>query len=230
MRRILTAGMLMAAVVLVAGCDMGPREDASFRDTFAVTKAQLSSSGTGKYFILEPGTRLTYTHAVDTLTITVLNETKLVDGVQTRVVEEHETEGGKLVEISRNYFAIDKATGDVYYFGEDVDIYKDGKVTAHDGSWASGVNGARFGMMIPGAPKVGDRFQQEVAPQAAMDRVEITSVTETVKTPAGEFKNCVVTKETSPLEAGSSSKTYAPGVGLVVDDEFVLSKVERAGR
>jgi Concanavalin A-like lectin/glucanases superfamily len=52
------------------------------------------------------------------LTITVLNETKMVDGVETRVVEERETKGGKLKEVSRNYFAISKRTNDVFYFGE----------------------------------------------------------------------------------------------------------------
>ena len=53
-----------------------------------------------------------------TSVVGVLDETKVVDGVKTRIIEESETEGGKLSEISRNYFAIDKKTGDVYYFGE----------------------------------------------------------------------------------------------------------------
>jgi hypothetical protein len=42
------------------------------------------------------------------LVITVLNETKVVDGIETRVVEERESEDGELVEISRNYFAVCK--------------------------------------------------------------------------------------------------------------------------
>ena len=50
------------------------------------------------------------------------------------------------------------------------------------------------------------------------------SVTETVKTPAGEFKNCVKTKETSALEKGTEYKFYAPGVGLVQDAELRLVK------
>jgi hypothetical protein len=40
------------------------------------------------------------------LTITVLNETREVKGTETRVIEERETFGGELVEISRNFFAI----------------------------------------------------------------------------------------------------------------------------
>ena len=79
-------------------------------------------------------------------------------GVRTRVIEERETSGGKLAEISRNFFAIDKNTGDLCCFGEDVYIYKDGKVAEHGGSWLSGVDGARSGLMMPGKPAVGDRF------------------------------------------------------------------------
>ena len=43
------------------------------------------------------------------LVITVLNETKTVDGVETRVVEERETDKDQLIEVSRNYFAIQPA-------------------------------------------------------------------------------------------------------------------------
>ena len=44
--------------------------------------------------------------------------------------------------------------------------------------------------MIPGQPKVGDKFYQEIAPKVAMDRVEVVSTDETVKTPAGTFQHC----------------------------------------
>src|SRR5437867_3842410 len=81
-----------------------------------------------------------------------------VAGVQTRVVEERETVNGQLVELSRNYFATSKSTGDVYYFGEDVDTYRDGKLTGHGGSWRAGLDGAKFGLMMPAKPQVGQRF------------------------------------------------------------------------
>ena len=68
------------------------------------------------------------------------------------MVEERETKDGKLVEVSRNYFAISKRTNSVYYFGEDVDEYKDGKVARHGGSWLAGTGGARFGLLMPGQP------------------------------------------------------------------------------
>jgi len=158
------------------------------------------------------------------LTITVLPETKVVDGVETRVVEERETVDGQIAEISRNYFAISRRTTDVFYFGEDVDIYKGGKVTSHEGAWLSGVAGARFGLLLPGTPLLGARYQQEVAPKVAMDRAEVVGLRETLVTPAGKFERCLKTEETSGLEKGRAHKLYAPGIGLIYDGALKLAK------
>src|SRR5262249_39811573 len=147
------------------------------------------------------------------LTITVLAETRSVDGVETRVVEERESKGGELVEVSRNFFAISKRLNDVYYFGEEVDIYKGGKVVSHEGAWLSGVSGAKFGLATPGSPLLGARYYQEIAPDVAMDRAEVVSLTETMETPAGKFTDVLKTIETTPLEPETrESKYYAAGV------------------
>lgn len=197
-----------------------------WKESFTVDKTALADAGKNPYFILQPGYKLVYQDGRDTLTITVLDETKVVDGVKTRVVEERETKDGQLAEVSRNYFAIDAKTSDVYYFGEDVDMYKDGKVADHGGTWLSGVNGAKFGMMMPGEPKVGDKFFQERAPEVAMDRSEIVSLSEEMKTPAGAFKKVMRVKDGSALEPKTEDKWYAPGVGLLKDGGFVLSRIE----
>src|SRR5256885_12286616 len=218
------AVLLGTGIVAFAAC-------ARFGDwtsVFLVEKDELLSVGRNPYFILEPGYTLVLEGDGSQLIITVLNETKKVDGVVTRVVEERETKGGKLVEVARNYFAISKRTNDVFYFGEDVDMYKDGKIANHDGSWLSGVNGSKFGLMMPGRVLLHSRYYQEVAPNIAIDRATIVSVTETVKTPAGEFKNCVKVEETSPLSRFTTEhKYYAPGIGMVSDGEMKLVKVEK---
>jgi hypothetical protein len=219
--------LMAAGFIAMAGLCMA--QESKFQDTFNVNKMTLADKGSSTYMILEPGYKLILTDGKDTLTITVLNETKKVDDVNTRIIEERETKNGKLEEVSRNYFAIDKATGDVYYFGEDVDTYDEqGKIKDHGGSWLSGANGAKFGLMFPGKPKVGQRYQQEVAPKTAMDRAEVISITEEVKVPAGTFKNCLKTKESSALESGSEEKLFAPGVGHLTDGSFKLTKIENA--
>jgi len=196
--------------------------------SFPVKVADLSTAGENAYFILKPGYQLTLEgneggKAVR-LVVTVLDETKNVGGVETRVVEERETHAGALAEVSRNYFAIEKSTGNVYYFGEDVDLYKAGKVVAHEGAWAHGSNNARFGLMMPGSPVVGLRFYQELAPGVAMDRAQILSLSERLVTPAGTFEKCLKTEETTPLEPNAREyKIHAPGIGLVKDGVLVLT-------
>jgi hypothetical protein len=215
---------LLVTITLAAGSPFARAADdmAQWTNDFSAEKDALASTGRNSYFVLEPGYQLVLENDKERLVITVLNETKVVDGVETRVVEERETNDGQVIEVSRNYFAISKRTGNVYYFGEDVDIYKNGKVASHDGAWLSGVDGARFGLMMPAVPLIGARYHQEVAPKVAMDRAEIASVTETFKTSAGEFKNCIKTKETTPLEPDVGQKHYAPGVGLVQDGALRL--------
>jgi hypothetical protein len=197
-------------------------KERAFTSTFAVEKSALSSTGRNPYFILEPGYALVFAGKEDGvevgLTITVLDETRSIDGVETRVVEERETKNGALVEVSRNFFAISKRTNDVYYFGEEVDIYKGGKVVSHEGAWRSGTSGAQFGLAIPGSPLLGARYYQEIAPDVAMDRAEVVSLDETMETPAGKFTHVLKTVETTPLEPGAGeSKYYAAGVGLIKD-------------
>ena len=199
--------------------------DDGWTAAFVVEKDELTHTGKNPFFILEPGYVSVFEDGKEQLTITVLAETKIVDGVECRVVEERETKNGKLVEVSRNYFAISKRTNCVYYFGEDVDMYKDGKVVSHDGAWLSGKAGAKFGLMMSGQPLLKARYYQEVAPKVALDRAEVVSLTETVKTPAGEFKDSLKVEETTPLEPGVKEyKYYARGVGLIRDGDLKLVK------
>lgn len=224
---ILGVGLIAALGCAVAAKDAVGDSDKPWTEPTLPDRATLSSVGRNPYFVLEPGyvLHLKKKDEVDTLTISVLNETKIVDGVETRIIEERETEGGRLAEISRNYFAVSKQDGNLYYFGEDVDVYKEGKVTNHEGSWLAGVNRAKAGLMLPGKPAAGMRFYVEQAPKVAMDRSEVVSVTATCTTPAGDFKNVLKVREGSAIEKGEEEiKQYAPGVGLIQDEDFVLVK------
>ena len=158
------------------------KDDGSWIAEFVLDKGELAATGRNPYFILEPGYQLVFEGGRERLTITVLDETKTVDGVETRVVEERETEDGKLVEVSRNYFAISKGTNSVFYFGEEVYIYTQGKVVSHEGAWLAGIKDAKFGLMMPGQILLKQRYYQEIAPNVAMDGAEIVSMSEAVKT------------------------------------------------
>ena len=222
---------LLAVLLVVPGFSPFPNlsraQNLGFTDSFMLDKCDFASRGRNPFFVLEPGFKLIleglegkeFVH----LEITVLNERITITGVETRVVEEVETHDGLLVEISRNYFAICKPTNSVVYFGEDVDIYKDGVVVSHDGAWKAGKKGARAGLIMPGVLLLGARYFQEIAPDVALDRAEILSISEVLDTPAGTFEDVLKTEETTPLEPNSKGfKFYAPGIGLIQDSTVKL--------
>ncbi|MEP7270244.1 MAG: hypothetical protein ABI882_02010 [Acidobacteriota bacterium] len=204
------------------------RQPRPWTAAFPVDRKDLSATGRNPYFVLEPGYQLIFEGGDERLVISVLSETKTLDAVETRVVEERETRAGHLVEVSRNFFAISRRSNDVFYFGEEVDTYKAGKVVSHEGAWLAGVNGARFGLMMPGEVRPGAKYYQEIAPRLAMDRAEILSLSEIVTTPAGVFRSCLRVEETTPLEPGVKEyKYYASGVGLVQDGDLKLVKYDQ---
>jgi hypothetical protein len=221
--------ILMLCVSLLCGVELfaAPLE---FTDRFFEERCKFSSTGKNPFFILQPGHELILEGDDDgefvRIVITVLNKTRVIDGVETRIVRERETKDGELVEIADNYFAICKPTNSVFYFGEDVDFYEDGQVVNHDGSWHAGENGARPGIIMPGTLLLGARYFQEIAPGVALDRAEIRRLDFQVSTPAGVFDNCLGTRETTPLEPDVREfKYYAPGVGLIKDGPVELISV-----
>jgi hypothetical protein len=158
--------------------------------------------------------------------ITVLDETVTVAGVQTRVVEEYEKESGRLVEISRNFFA-QAADGTVCYFGEEVDIYDDGgNVTSHAGAWRADGERNIPGIFMPPTLEVGQAFQQEIAPGVAEDQARVIALGEVVEVPAGRFRDTATLFDVNPLDGSSGEKVYAPGIGLIVDGPAEMTRFE----
>lgn len=186
------------------------------------------------YFSYSPGDAWVFKGSEDgaelRLRITVLDETEVVAGVKTRVVEEREWEDGDLIEVSRNFF-VQAQDGTVCYYGEEVDIYENGEVVSHEGAWRAGEDDNRPGIIMPAEPAEDMTYAQEVAPGVAEDRAEIISLGEdTVTVPAGTYDNTLQTRETTPLEPGAESfKVYARGVGLIVDDVVELVRITTAG-
>jgi hypothetical protein len=198
-----------------------------FQENFNLDRRKLGPTGKSKYFVLMPGYQVVLADKSTTLSFTVLNQTKTVGRIVTRVVEEKEVSDGKVIEVARNFYAIDTATGDVFHFGEEVDAYENGKIVSHEGSWLAYKNGARPGLLMPGNPRVGMKYYQEIVPGVVMDRAEVLSLSKTVRTPAGEFRNCLQTEGTSKLDPNAVEfRIFAPGVGLV---QFESLKLIRYG-
>ena len=227
----LISALCLAIIWTVPGSPQASDSNRSgqWTETFHLNDGELADHGENRYFILEPGFQLTLEGIEDEdtviLIISVLKDTKNLNGINTRIVEERESVNGNLVEVSRNYFAFCPFNGSVFYFGEDVDIYENGVVVSHDGAWHAGNDKAQAGLMMPGLPLLGARYYQEIAPQIAMDRAEIINLDGTLETPAGIFENCLVTEESSQLEPNArEAKVYAPGIGLIQDGKLLLTR------
>ncbi|HSK79462.1 MAG TPA: hypothetical protein VLQ45_23615 [Thermoanaerobaculia bacterium] len=232
---------LALALALLAMTPFAPATAQEFTTDFDVERCTFVSHGRqNPYFSLQPGDQVTLEGEDDgeeiEVQITVKRGTRKItfttpEGtrktVRARVVEEKEWKDGELAEISRNWFARCIETNDVFYFGESVDFYEDGRIVGHEGSWQAGVDGAQPGIIIPARFLLGARYFQEIAPEA-MDRAENVEMGLTV-TAAGEtFEDCVKVRETSPLEPDDESvKVYCPGVGMVQDGEIELTDCRR---
>jgi len=230
------AGLALTALAfsgtLAISRAQGGGGDSGYTSQFDLESCGFTTTGQNPYFILIPGYQLILEGEEDDeemrVAITVLGDTEKIflddlGNVHTRVVEEREWVDGELAEVSRNFFAVCRRTNDVYYFGEDVDIYEDGEIVSHDGAWRAGQDGARPGIAMPGTFLLGSRYYQEVAPDVALDRAEHVTTGLTIETPAGLFTDAVQVLETTPLDPDEEGfKFYAPGVGLIVDEALEL--------
>ena len=181
---------------------------------------------------LTPGNRWVYTttssQGVQTDTVTVLADTKVVAGVTATVVQDVATdEDGATVGDTYDWYAQDTA-GNVWYLGEDTTAHDEGKPDKA-GSWEAGVDGAQAGIVMLATPRIGDGYRQEYLVGAAEDQARILSLTASVNVPFGDFAGVLQTEDTTPLEPSLvKRKYYARGVGVVREedvsggDEFVV--------
>ena len=235
---------LALSLSLLAGY-VAADDDDKFTTQFPLGSCQFATAGGNPYFPIVPGRQAYYTNAacvaagrcdeLEELWITMERQTRRINliiggkprTVYTRVMEERETADGELAEISRNFVVDCAPLHDVFYFGEEVDIYEDGELVGHEGEWLAGRNGARPGMLMPeDGFLLGSRYFQEIAPGVAMDRAEHERVGFSKTVPAGTFRFCLEVEETTPLEPDAeSTKIYCRGVGLVQDDDLQLTAI-----
>jgi hypothetical protein len=237
--------IISLSILILCGLLLSTPSWAAFTTDFRPEECTWRSRGTqNPYFSLKPGYQLVLVGEEDDegelveieAIVTVLRQTQRITfqapsgdmvSLKTRVVEERESEDGELVEVSRNFFAICRETGDVFYFGEDVDDYDDGEIVGHEGAWRAGVDGAQPGIIMPGRFLLGSKYFQEIAPGVAMDRGRNVGMGIEIDTPAGTFDGCVAVLDSTALDpdAEGDLKIYCHGIGIVMDE--VLELVER---
>lgn len=146
--------------------------------------------------------------------IEVLDETREVAGVTTRIVKKTSMDDGVLVGVGQDFYA-QAPDGTVCLFGGEEDIYEDGEFLETDG-WMVGEDGALAAVFMPGSPKVGQIFEI-FHDEDGVETGEITFLGEPTETPAGTFSDTLTV-----LETGPSIKKYARGIGEIYDDGIEL--------
>ncbi len=193
-----------------------------------INPSEFTTNITNKYFSLPIGTKFVYEAKLPEGTerneILITNQTKIIMGVTTLIYWDRVWLNGELIEDTRDYLAQD-AEGNLWYFGEDVDNYVDGKLADHHGSWIAGVDGAKPGIWMKQNPVVGETYRQEHYLGEAEDMADVLSLTETVTVPYGTFTNCLKTKDYTPLDPSAIEyKYYCPEISI-----FVLEDIPAEG-
>jgi len=180
----------------------------------------------------------------ETNVVTVTEETRDVQGVDCRVVADVVLEVGEDegeveyegIEATDDLYAQDDI-GNVYYCGEISREFEDGVLRELEGSFESGREYAKSGILIRAFPVVGNADRQEFSLGEAEDIVEYvdlaTGPSEAEGGDGPEFPcgttACQKTFEYGPLEPDASEfKYYLPGTGFVLgvsmEDEQVTGE------
>lgn len=196
---------------------------------------ELEFTGINPYFPLVPGNEWVYEGEDEVVTVRVLDETKLINGVTCVVVNDLVTEDGLALEDTDDWYG-QHSDGTVYYFGElsrNYEVFEGddpevAELVDLDGSFKAGIDGAKAGVLMLGSPAEGAIYRQEWALAEAEDIAAV------VKTGYGYGSDavldamipedlaealcdddCVVTNNYTPLEPGVEEiKFYAPGIGF----------------
>ncbi len=163
--------------------------------------------------------------------ITLLDETKLVRwngrDIETVVSQFVAYGDGEILEVATDYFA-QADDGAVWYLGEDVTNYENGRVENHDGTWLAGRDGPG-GMIMPANPEVGDVYRPENIPGFVFEEVTVKQTNMTVDGPTGPVHGAILVQERL-MDGTLEDKIFAPGYGefeasVPASDELVTVAV-----
>lgn len=172
------------------------------------------------YYPLPVGRVLVYKGVRDgrhqTDTVTVTNETKMIEGVAATVETDVARDPkGRLIERTFDWYAQDTA-GNVCYLGEDTKAYSPNGQVDTSGSWETGVNGAVPGIIMEADPQIPDAYRQEYLKGQAEDTAWIVGRGGSTTVPYGTVNDVLTSLEHTALEPNVvDQKIYAPGIGIV---------------
>jgi hypothetical protein len=117
---------------------------------------------------------------------------------------------GRIHEVAIDWYA-QADDGSVWYFGEDVFNYEDGKVADTNGTWIAG-DQLPPAMIMPAEPRVGNVYRSENAPGIAFEQIRVEKVDQQVAGPSGKISGAIEVNELH-MDGTREGKVFAPGYG-----------------
>jgi hypothetical protein len=217
---------ISSLLIVFGSCtEKAPSEPETVFDPYynpVIDSTSFTNAITNPYWPVTVGRRWTYVGTdagiAESVSVVVDTSTKVILGVTCAVVRDMVYKNGSLVEDTYDWYAQD-AGGNVWYFGEDSKEMANGSVVSTEGSWESGVNGAKPGIVMFADPQPGLIYRQEYLFEEAEDWAQVVSVLDTCTIGLGKFDEVVKTEEWTPLDPGiKECKYYALGIGLIKEE------------
>ena len=130
--------------------------------------------------------------------------------VDTAVIQYVAYSDGRIHEVALDWYA-QADDGSVWYFGEDVFNFEDGKVADTTGTWIAD-DTTPAAMIMPANPGLGDVYRPENSPGIVFEQVRVEKVDQTVAGPSGDISGAIEVMELH-MDGTSEGKVFAPGYG-----------------
>lgn len=218
---LLSLGLLLSACGGDSGNESGPAKPREV--TFVRANFGDPATGANRWLPLEPGTQWVREGSTmvgerkipHQVTTTVTDVYRVIDGVRTVAVWDYETDAGQISQESVDYMAEDK-DGNLWVLGGYTEEFEGGRfVSAVDG-WLSGVNGARYGLLVPAEPRAGGKPFVLAAPAGEeRDVAEVTKVGARRCVPFKCFNDVLIVREGKESAPDDELKYYARDVGQI---------------
>ena len=146
--------------------------------------------------------------------VTLLTGTKPIPfkgaTVDTAIIQYVAYLDGRIHEVALDWYA-QADDGSVWYFGEDVFNFEDGKVADTNGTWIAS-DKTPAALIMPAKPAVGNVYRPENAPEVVFEQVRVEKVDQTIPGPGGDISGAIEVIELH-MDGTSEGKTFAPGYG-----------------